>query len=139
VSAELLEFNSCWCTMGLAAAITCGDALQAALQLSEEQVAHMVQARREFLASLKALLQQRRALGDIICASITKDCNSNPAVSTQHSKVRASTATLPILAGNQPCKRRQAAITCTKVGVANVPHQGCQCASPPTGAHTCQA
>ena len=49
----------------------------------------MVRARREFLASLKALLQQRRALGDIICASIAKDCDSNPAVSTQHSKVRA--------------------------------------------------
>jgi hypothetical protein len=64
--------------------------LQAALQLTEEQVAHMVRARREFLASLKALLQQRRALGDIICASITKDCNSNPAVSTQHSKVCTS-------------------------------------------------
>lgn len=49
----------------------------------------MVRARREFLASLKALLQQRRALGDIICDSITKDCDSNPAVSTQHSKVWA--------------------------------------------------
>ena len=52
----------------------------------------MVRARREFLASLKALLQQRRALGDIICASVTKDCDSNPAVSTQHSKVCATDA-----------------------------------------------
>lgn len=73
--------------------ILAGVCLQAALQLSEEQVAHMVRARREFLASLKALLQQRRALGDIICASITKDCDSNPSVSMQHSKVRASGST----------------------------------------------
>lgn len=66
--------------------------LQAALQLSEEQVAHMVRARREFLASLKPLLQQRRALNDIIRASIVHDCDSNPAVSLQHSKVIAQSS-----------------------------------------------
>jgi hypothetical protein len=62
---------------------------QAALQLSEEQVAHMVRARREFLASLKAVLQQRRALSDIITACIAQDCHTNPAISAQHNKVHA--------------------------------------------------
>lgn len=60
--------------------------VQAALQLTEEQVAAMIEARREFLASLKALLQQRRALNAIIEASVTKDLDSNPAVSVQHNK-----------------------------------------------------
>lgn len=62
--------------------------VQAVLQLTQEQVAAMVEARREFLASLKALLQQRRALNAIIGASVIKDLDSNPAVSVQHNKAR---------------------------------------------------
>lgn len=57
-----------------------------ALALTKDQVRHASRARREFLDSMWALLQQRQALNAIIETSASKTCETNCVVAQQHSK-----------------------------------------------------
>ena len=62
---------------------------QATLDLSATQLERMSGARRDFLAELGTLLQQRRALNAVIQASVPAQCDNNVTIVREHGKVWA--------------------------------------------------